>query len=147
MTCFLAGMLTVTGVSAGQVDDVPPQTNGRGRSGYMGYRVEHGDTAYYDSIDPAWIFPKGYRGTKRDLKRYYRLVYNFNKVYPYALLAKDMESQADRHIAQNSLRRRIIFNNKGLQKRCLCRVLARRGENIRTEPQIQLRPERGRQDD
>lgn len=30
MTCFLAGMLTVTGVSAGQVDDVPPQTNGRG---------------------------------------------------------------------------------------------------------------------
>lgn len=106
MTCFLAGMLTVTGVSAGQVDDVPPQTNGRGRSGYMGYRVEHGDTAYYDSIDPAWIFPKGYRGTKRDLKRYYRLVYNFNKVYPYALLAKDMESQADRHIAQNSLRRR-----------------------------------------
>ena len=66
----------------------------------MGYRVEHGDTAYYDSIDPAWIFPKGYRGTKRDLKRYYRLVYNFNKVYPYALLAKDMESQADRHIAQ-----------------------------------------------
>lgn len=72
----------------------------------MGYRVEHGDTAYYDSIDPAWIFPKGYRGTKRDLKRYYRLVYNFNKVYPYALLAKDMESQADRHIAQNSLRRR-----------------------------------------
>ena len=106
MTCFLAGMLTVTGVSAGQADDVPPQTNGRGRSGYMGYRVEHGDTAYYDSIDPAWIFPKGYRGTKRDLKRYYRLVYNFNKVYPYALLAKDMESQADRHIAQNSLRRR-----------------------------------------
>ena len=59
----------MTGVSAGQVDDVPPQTNGRGRSGYMGYRVEHGDTAYYDSIDPAWIFPKGYRGTKRDLKR------------------------------------------------------------------------------
>ena len=41
----------------------------------------------------------------------------------------------------------IIFNNKGLQKRCLRRVLARRGENIRTEPQIQLRPERGRQDD
>ncbi len=67
----------------------------------MGYSVEHGDTAYFDSIDPAWIFPKGYRGSKRDLKKYYRLVYNFNKVYPYALLAKDMESQADRHIARN----------------------------------------------
>ena len=71
----------------------------------MGYRVEHGDTAYFDSIDPAWIFPKGYRGSKRDLRKYYRLVYNFNKVYPYALLAKDMESQVERHISENQLRR------------------------------------------
>ena len=104
--CFMAGVMMVTDLFAGNICDVPPQTDGRGRSGYMGYRVEHGDTAYYDSIDPAWIFPRGYRGSRRDLKRYYRLVYNFNKVYPYALLAKDMESQADRHITDNSLGRR-----------------------------------------
>lgn len=104
--CLLAGLLTATGIHAGSMPDVPPQQGAKSRAGYLGYRVEHGDTAYYDSIDPAWIFPKGYRGTKRDLKRYYRLVYNFNKVYPYALLASDMESQVERHIAQNSLRRR-----------------------------------------
>ena len=104
-TCLIAGFLTMITICAGQTPDVPPQARG-GRSGYMGYRVEHGDTSYYDSIDPAWIFPRGFRGSKRDLKKYYRLVYNFNKVYPYALLAKDMESQVDRHISENSLRRR-----------------------------------------
>lgn len=104
--CLAAGILTVTTLSAGSVGDVPPQHDGKGRSGYLGYRIEHGDTAYYDSIDPAWIFPKGYRGRKGDLKKYYRLVYNFNKVYPYALLAKDMSAQVDSHIAKNSLRRR-----------------------------------------
>lgn len=105
-TCILAGFLTVTTITAGHIPDVPPQTGGNSRSGYMGYRIEHGDTSYYDSIDPAWIFPRGYRGSRRDLKKYYRLVYNFNKVYPYALLAKDMERQVDRHISANSLRRR-----------------------------------------
>ena len=104
--CIAAGLLTMTAISAGQTPDVPPRTGGNGRSGYMGYRVEHGDTSYYDSIDPAWIFPRGFRGSRRDLKKYYRLVYNFNKVYPYALLARDMESQFDRHISKNSLRRR-----------------------------------------
>lgn len=106
VTCVLAGVLTVSSITAGVTPDVPPQGNGGGRAGYLGYRVEHGDTAYYDSIDPAWIFPRGYRGSRRDLKKYYRLVYNFNKVYPYALLARDMEKQVDRHIAENSLRRR-----------------------------------------
>lgn len=93
LTCILAGVLTVTTITAGQTPDVPPQGGGNSRSGYMGYRIEHGDTSYYDSIDPAWIFPRGYRGNRRDLKKYYRLVYNFNKVYPYALLASDMENK------------------------------------------------------
>ncbi len=104
--CLFTGLLTATGLFAGHTGDVPPQSDRKSRQGYLGYRVENGDTAYYDSIDPAWIFPKGYRGTKKDLKKYYRLVFNFNKVYPYALLAKDMESQVERHISQNSLRRR-----------------------------------------
>ena len=118
--CALAGLLTVTSLTAGESRDIPPQQEVKGSSGYMGYRVEHGDTAYFDSIDPAWIFPKGYRGSKRDLRKYYRLVYNFNKVYPYALLAKDMESQVERHISENQLRRRKkeVYINR-LQKELL----------------------------
>ena len=48
------------------------------------------------------------------------MVYNFNKVYPYALLAKDMESQVERHISENQLRRRKkeVYINR-LQKELL----------------------------
>ena len=106
LTCIVAGFLTVSANASGQVQNASRGAGGSSRSGYMGYLVDHGDTSYYDSIDPAWIYPKGYRGNKRDLKKYYRLVYNFNKVYPYALLASDMERQVDRHISENSLRRR-----------------------------------------
>ena len=104
--CLLGGLLAATDIIGGEISDMPPQDVRKGRSGYMGYRVENGDTAYYDSLDPVGIFPKGYRGSRRDLKKFYRLVYNFNKVYPYALLACDMERQVDRHISENSLRRR-----------------------------------------
>ena len=99
-----AGLLAATPSRAQEVSG-PPVPPARTGAAYMGYRVEKGDTVYYDSINPVWVFPRGRRG-KSDLKSYYRLVYNFNKVYPYALLAKDLTMQVDDHIAQNSLRRR-----------------------------------------
>lgn len=101
-----AVLLCASCLTAGAFCDVPPQTREGGRAGYLGYKVIKGDTCYFDTIDPAWIFPKGYKGRRKDLKKYYRLVYNFNKVYPYALLAKDMESQAARHITTNNLGKR-----------------------------------------
>ena len=105
LIAFLAAGLLATTLCAAQDESVHQviRTNG---AGYLGYRVEKGDTVYYDSIDPTWIFPRGYKGKKGDLKKYYRLVYNFNKVYPYALLARDMTMQVDNHIAANELRRR-----------------------------------------
>ena len=104
--CLLLGVLAASPLAAQNDDDEwMPQVIRNPKSAYMGYRVEQGDTVYYDSIDPCWIFPRGYKAKKGDLKKYYRLVYNFNKVYPYALLAKDMTKQVDDHIAQNELRR------------------------------------------
>ena len=100
----LAGILTATSLAAQEDPDAPLPIRREGAA-YMGYRVEKGDTVYFDSINPIWVFPRGRRG-KSDLKNYYRLVYNFNKVYPYALLAKEMTSQVDSHIAANSLRKR-----------------------------------------
>ncbi len=102
---ILAAFLTAAPVSAQDGIPVPP-TMKNPRSAYMGYRVEKGDTVYYDSIDPLWVYPRGYRGNRGEMKKYYRLVYNFNKVYPYAQLAKDLTRQVDDHIAENSLRRR-----------------------------------------
>lgn len=52
------------------------------------------DTLFIDNLSPIWVFPKG-RKNKKDLKDYYRLVYNFNKVYPYALVAREIVAEAD----------------------------------------------------
>ena len=101
--CVLSALLAASAAAQESEASLPQVV--RTNSGFMGYRVEKGDTVYYDSIDPTWIFPRGRRG-RNDLKNYYRLVYNFNKVYPYALLAKDLITQVDGHIASNSLRRR-----------------------------------------
>ena len=103
--CLMLGLLTTTKAAAQDEDEPMPRVTSRTGSGYMGYRVEKGDTVYYDSINPIWVFPRGRKG-KGDLKKYYRLVYNFNKVYPYALLARDLTVQVDNHIAANELRRR-----------------------------------------
>ena len=98
--CFLL-MATI---SLAAQDDVKRQS-GSSNSGYLGYRVEQGDTVYYDAIDPVWVFPKG-RGSSKELKQYYKLVYNFNKVYPYAMVAKDLIKEADDYMAANHLNRR-----------------------------------------
>ena len=58
-----------------------------------------GDTVFLDTLDPVWIFPKGKRMKSGDWRQYYKLVYNFNKVYPYALVGRRMMAQVDSTIA------------------------------------------------
>jgi hypothetical protein len=71
---------------------------GKGLSGYLAYRVEEGDTVYFDTIDPVWVFA---RKQKKDWKKYYRLVYNFARVYPYALASGRLQEIVDSTIAVN----------------------------------------------
>ena len=54
---------------------------------------EKGDTVFMETLDPVWIFP------------YYKLVYNFNKVYPYALVGRKMMAQVDSTIAADATKR------------------------------------------
>lgn len=72
----------------------------------MYYEAHDGDTTFFDSIDPIWVFPRG-RGFKRngDWRKEYRLVYNFNKIYPYALVGRKMMAQVDSTIAADASRR------------------------------------------
>ena len=60
---------------------------------------EKGDTTFVDELEPVWCFPKGTRLKKGDWRRQYRTVYNFNKVYPYALAGSKMMRQVDSVIA------------------------------------------------
>ncbi|MBR6280232.1 MAG: DUF4294 domain-containing protein [Bacteroidales bacterium] len=72
---------------------------------FMEYYVETpGDTVYVDTLPPAVVFPR-IRNTKDpDVKKYYRLVYNFSKVYPYTGVAVRIVRKADRDLA--AMRRR-----------------------------------------
>ena len=66
---------------------------------------EHGDTVFMETLDPVWIFPKGRRMKDGDWRKYYKLVYNFNKVYPYALVGRKMMAQVDSTIAADASKR------------------------------------------
>jgi hypothetical protein len=61
----------------------------------MNYEIVNGDTVYFDVIQPTWIFAKSKGEKSRNWKRYYRLVYNFNIVYPYALAARTIVERVD----------------------------------------------------
>ena len=64
-----------------------------------------GDTTFLDTIDPVWCFPKGRRMKQGDWRQYYKTVYNFNKVYPYALVGRKMMAQVDSTMAADVSKR------------------------------------------
>lgn len=66
---------------------------------------EAGDTVYLDQIDPIWVFPRGKGMKKGDWRRYYKTVYNFNKIYPYALACRKLMAQVDRELAIGGYRK------------------------------------------
>ena len=72
--------------------------------GRMPYVVENGDTTYLDVLEPTWIFGRG-KASRKDWRKYYRLVYNFGRVYPYAKAAAKVEAEADSTIAARKLSR------------------------------------------
>ena len=65
----------------------------------MFYEVVDGDTLFIDALDPVWCFPKGKGMGGDDWRKKYKAVYNFNKVYPYALVGRKMMAQVDSTIA------------------------------------------------
>lgn len=68
----------------------------------MQYEVtDAGDTVFVDVLDPAFCLPKGRKMKDGDWRRYYKLVYNFNKVYPYALVGREMMKQVDKTLEQD----------------------------------------------
>ena len=69
------------------------------------YIVENGDTIYIDNLQPSKVYSRLPRQKGREWRRYYRLVHNFSKAYPYALVARKLVQEADSTIAVDNLRR------------------------------------------
>ncbi len=66
---------------------------------------EHGDTVFMETLDPIWVFPRGRQMKGSDWRRFYKLVYNFNRVYPYALVGRRLMAQVDSTIAADVSKR------------------------------------------
>ena len=64
------------------------------------YVIENNDTLFISSLSPAYAFNRTPKGIKDDTwGDYYRIVYNFNKAYPYALQAAEKVYEVDSILA------------------------------------------------
>ena len=71
----------------------------------MRYEVIDGDTVFVEMLDPIWVFPRGRRMKGNDWRKEYKLIFNFNKVYPYALVGRKMMAQVDSTLARDISKR------------------------------------------
>lgn len=69
------------------------------------YIVEDGDTIYIDNITPSKVYSRLPRQKGKEWRKYYKLVHNFSKTYPYALAARKIVKNADQTIEDNNLKR------------------------------------------
>ena len=70
----------------------------------MSYDVENGDTTYFGTIRPSKIYSRLPKQKGKEWRKYYRLVHNFSKAYPYALVARKLVRKADSTIAADNLK-------------------------------------------
>lgn len=85
----------LTGLSAGAQE----------KGEYMPYIVNGKDTTYVGELPAARVYEKLPKQKGREWRRYYRLVHNFSKVYPYALASKKLVAETDSTIAARGLKR------------------------------------------
>lgn len=70
---------------------------------YLQMRVENGDTTYFDKISPLWITSRRSGTTQKQWRDYYKLVYRFARVYPYAMATAPLLHKADSVIEANHM--------------------------------------------
>ncbi len=67
--------------------------------------VDGKDTIYIDHIRASKVYSRVPKMKGREWRQYYRLVHNFSKAYPYALVARKLVLQADSTIKADNLKR------------------------------------------
>ena len=70
----------------------------------LNYIVEGKDTIYIDYLEPSKVYSRLPRQKGKEWRKYYRLVHNFSKSYPYALVARKLVQEADSTIAADNLK-------------------------------------------
>ena len=72
---------------------------------YMHYRVIKGDTVFVEKIRPSKCYSRLPRQKSKEWRKYYRLVHNFAKTYPYALASKRILLSVDSTIVADGMKR------------------------------------------
>lgn len=85
------------------VEQVRPKISPK-QEGVMEFIVEGNDTIYIDQIRASKVYSRLPKMKGREWRQYYRLVHNFSKAYPYALVAKKLVVEADSVIAADNLK-------------------------------------------
>ena len=98
----LLGMVSLcaaSGICKDEVKSIPIRHTGN----FLGYKAVNGDTIYLSTIRPAYsyAFKRG-----KNWRKYYKLVYNFAKVYPYSTLALKLVKATDSTFQANKMSRR-----------------------------------------
>ena len=70
----------------------------------MQYIIDGKDTIYIDEIRASKVYSRVPKQRGREWRKYYRLVHNFSKAYPYALVVKKLVIEADSIIAADNLK-------------------------------------------
>lgn len=97
----LATAIMLVGSSA----DLCAQRRQKSEGGVLEYIVEGKDTFYVDQLKASKIYPRLARQKGKDWREYYRLVHNFSKTYPYALVARELLSDVDSTIIADDLKK------------------------------------------
>lgn len=83
--------------------NIRPKKSVKGQN-VLQYQIIDGDTIYFDNIIPARVVASKKKG--KEWRKYYKLVYNFAKTYPYALIAKEILMEADSTITTEEMNKR-----------------------------------------
>lgn len=70
----------------------------------INYTVVGKDTIYLEDLPAAKVYARLPKQKGKEWRRYYRLVHNFSKAYPYALVAKKIVMQADSTIESENMK-------------------------------------------
>lgn len=105
-TALIAILILTAATAAGQErakKQITPQEYGRNQ--LMQYKVEGRDTIYMEELPAARVYERLPRQKGKEWRQYYRLVYNFSKVYPCAIVARKLVERADSTITADNLKR------------------------------------------
>ena len=72
---------------------------------YLHYKIIDGDTVYVETLRPSRCYSRLPRQKGKEWRKYYRLVHNFARTYPYALASKRILLSVDSTMVAEGMKR------------------------------------------